>query len=275
MNRVSIGIDIGGTKMLIKHEIDTLETCKRYSTGKNISFDEIFDNYNNYIESNDLEVISLAVAIPGLVEGDIVTACDVVPGLDGIKTSDFSDNYPVKFLNDVEAALIEERNNYPDVKNLTVIMIGTGIGMSMLIDGRKCHGASGFTGELGYTVVNTDNGPTFLDNVAAGAGILGIYGGSSTDLKNDLDNSVISAQQIIDKAAEYMAIGLTNIISLINPELIIIGGGTSTYNGYFDKVLESTKKYSLPVLLKATKIITATNIGKTVLNGAYMAAKIQ
>lgn len=269
----NIGIDLGGTKMLVSCKNGDEVLTKRYKTGKERSFKEILENYNSFVEEYSLDVKSLAVAIPGLIENKKVTACDVLPCLEGKTITDFSNIYPVEFINDVEAALIEERSNYKGVENLIVIMIGTGIGMSMIVDGKECKGASGFTGELGYTTVNTQDGPTYLDNVSAGAGILKVYNGSAEQLKADLEKMDDKAMQIIKNASDFMGMGLSSVISLFNPEVVVIGGGTAGYKGYFNNLKESTEKYTLPVLLKPTKIVKTTNPGLTAVNGAIKKAE--
>lgn len=269
----NVGIDIGGTKMLVSYIKNKKLISKSYQTGKNISFTKILNNYNSFVQEFNLEVKSLVIAIPGLIKNNIVTACDVVPSLEGKKPTDFSANYPVAFINDVEAALIEEKSNNETAKNLIVIMIGTGIGMSMIVDGKECKGASGFTGELGYTTVNTEEGPTYLDNISAGAGILSRFNGNVEELKIALENNDVSAIKILDEATKYMGMALANVISLFNPEIVVIGGGTAGYKGYFDNLKKYVNKFTLPVLLEPTEIKQTTNPGYTAVNGAIKKAE--
>lgn len=268
-----IGIDLGGTKMLVSYMDGDKQTTKKYATGIDISFNEIIGNYTEFVKENNLTVESLAVAIPGLIDNRKVTACDVLPCLEGITAADFSSNYPVSFINDVEAALIEERNNYSNVKNLIVIMVGTGIGMSMVVDGSECKGATGFAGELGYTTINTENGPTYLDNISAGAGILKTYNGSAEELKSALEKGDNRAKGIIENASNYMGMAISSVVSLFNPEVVVIGGGTASYTGYFKNLKNSVEKYTLPVLMEPTQIVRTTNPGLTAVNGAIKKAE--
>lgn len=268
-----VGIDIGGTKMIVASEINGKVVTKKYSTGIDVDFQYILNKYNLFIEEYGINPKALAVAIPGLVNGDYVEECDVVPCLKGISSKDFSKEYEVSFINDVEAALIEEKKNYRDVDNLVVIMVGTGIGMSMLVDGKECQGASGFTGELGYSVVNTERGPTYLDNVSAGAGILKEYGDSADKLRIALDSGDEKALSVIKRAGKYMGLGLISVISLLNPEVVVIGGGTSAYKNYFEITVDTVDKYSLPILRKSVNIVKETTMGLTVTYGALTKAK--
>lgn len=268
-----VGIDIGGTKMIVASEVNGKVVTKKYPTGIKADFKYIVNNYSMFIEEYNINPKALVVAIPGLINKDYVEECDVVPCLKGISSKDFSKEYKVCFINDVEAALIEEKKNYIGVGNLVVIMVGTGIGMSMLVDGKECQGASGFTGELGYSVVNTETGPTYLDNVSAGAGILKEYGDSAENLRIALDSGDEEAQNVIKKAGKYMGLGLISVISLLNPEVIVIGGGTSTYKNYFELTVDAVDKYSLPILRKPVKIVKETTLGLTVTYGALTKAK--
>ncbi len=273
MFKSSIGIDLGGTKMLVAGEIDGKVIYKKYPTGINIKTIEIVDNYHSFLKDMKISPLSLTVAIPGLVNGDSVMDCDVLPCLKGVSVEDFSKEYSVSFINDVEGAVIEEKKNYKDVKNLVVVMIGTGIGMSMIIDGNECQGASGFTGELGYTTVITESGPTFLDNVSAGAGILNQFGGSAEEFIAALKKSDSKAVNTINRGAKFMGYALSSVIALINPEYIIVGGGTSTYKNYFEIMTKTVDEVSLPILKEATTIKSTTNPGYTVVNGALTRAK--
>lgn len=273
MFKSSIGIDLGGTKMLIVAEKNGKKVSKKYPTGKDITFDTIKKHYSEFIKEENIQTRSLAVAIPGLVNEDEVLDCDVLPCLKGITIESFSFDYPVKFLNDVEAALEEERKNYNETDNLAVIMIGTGIGMAMIVDGKVTKGASGFTGELGYMPVFTENGITFLDNMAAGAGLLEQYGDSAEKLKESLNNDDSDAVAILERGAKYMGIGISSVISLLNPEIIVVGGGTATYKNYFETMLKSVEKNTLPILRKATRIVRTTNQGFTAAYGALEVAK--
>lgn len=273
MVKSSIGIDLGGTKMLLVGNRNGKIVSRKYPTGKSVSFDCLLKNYHDFLEEEKLETISLAVAVPGLVCADEVHECDVLPCLKGIKTDSFSTKYPVKFINDVEAALEEEKKNYSDVDNLTVIMIGTGIGMSMIVDGKIIKGASGFTGELGYMPVHTDKGITFLDNISAGAGLLEQFGNSADKFKEALNSGNPDAVAILERGALFMGIGISSVISLLNPEVIVVGGGTSTYRNYFELMIKSVDKNTLPILREATTISRTTNQGFTVAYGALTIAE--
>lgn len=273
MIKSPVGIDLGGTKMLIVGERDGEVVSKKYPTGKGISFDNILKNYSNFLLEESIDPISLVVAIPGLVNRDQVIDCDVIPCLKGINANSFSTGYPVKFLNDVEAALVEERKNHHGIDNLVVVMVGTGIGMAMVVDGAETKGASGFTGELGYMPIFTDKGVTYLDNIAAGAGILDQFNGSADEFKTSLMSGSSKAVTILERAALHMGIGLSSVISLLNPEVIVVGGGTTSYKSYFDLMVKSVDKHTLPVLREATTIKEATNPGFTAAYGALTVAK--
>ncbi len=273
MNLSSIGIDLGGTKMLIAAELNGEIVTKRFSTGINTEFRVIKNNLDNFMNDFNILPNSICVAIPGLVDGETVVECDVLPCLKGVNVNHFSDSCSVSFVNDLESALIEERNNYPNVKNLCVVMIGTGIGMAMLIDGKVCIGSNGFAGELGYTRVMTDSGMQFLDDVSAGAGILKQFGGDVSELCNSLSLGDQIAKTILKNASTYMGIGINNVISLINPEVLLIGGGTSRYENYYENLVETVDRAALPILRSATIIKRCTNQGNTVVLGALLRAK--
>ncbi len=272
MHKCNIGIDLGGTKMLVIAKVNDTIVSRKYKTGKTVSFATIQLNLEDFLKKEKIIPIALTVAIPGLVTGSQVTSSDVLPCLNSLSTDDFSTDFPVAFINDIQAALIAEKQQHPTVKNLIVIMIGTGIGMAMIIDGKECHGASGFSGELGYTIINTTTGPTYLDHIASGAGLLKQFNGNAEAFKQSLINQAPTSLKLINNAASIMGQSLSTVISLFNPELVVIGGGTVNYPQYFDQLVHTTESLTLPSLKQNCKIVPTHSLEQTAALGALIHA---
>jgi predicted NBD/HSP70 family sugar kinase len=145
--------------------------------------------------------------------------------------------------NDVNLAVLGEywQGRGRGIANLAFIALGTGIGMGLLANGALVRGAHGAAAEIGYLPLAGD--PFEPRNVAEGTfesvvgtdGILQRYrdagGGHVNGVKDVLDalNSGDKiAQRIIDDTARWTAIGIAAVAALLDPELVVLGGGIGT-----------------------------------------------
>jgi predicted NBD/HSP70 family sugar kinase len=145
--------------------------------------------------------------------------------------------------NDVNLAAVAEywRGRGRGIKNLAFIALGTGIGMGLLSGGNLVRGAHGAAAEIGYLPIGAD--PFDPRNVAAGtfeavvgtAGILRRHreaGGEAMDDVKDIFEAMNKgdaiARRTIEDTAKWTAIGLASVIALVDPELVILGGGIGT-----------------------------------------------
>jgi glucokinase-like ROK family protein len=138
-----------------------------------------------------------------------------------------------------------------DLNNFLYIDVGMGIGAGIFLDGKLYRGAGGSAGEFGHITVD-ENGPLCscgnngcLETVASCAAIIqavrtAIEQGIDSkirDLANgDLDQISIEliaqaaadndslAFRVLQKAASYIAIGLADLVNLLNPRVMIFGG---------------------------------------------------
>ncbi len=199
---------------------------------------------------------SIGIAIPGLVDRQgVVIACDVLPQLVGWQPAcALSSICPINVINDAEASLVQVVSDLQPQTVIIVVMVGTGIGAAIWIDGTIFRGVSGWAGELG-SMPMTD-GRT-LDECASGAAILAELG-VSFQLMNDMaagGESVTITE--IERAGSSLGMGLATMINLFNPEAIVLGGGTLRWQGYLDAALQSAQQYTLPDLWAACHIQTS------------------
>lgn len=166
-------------------------------------------------------------------------------------------------------------------KDVLYVNIGTGIGGAIISDGRLVRGRSNFAGEIGHiTVVRC--GPKCgcgkmgcLEAVASGTGIgkraieLVMRGEIKTRLpkSNVTSREVFEAAQhgdelamvVVDETVEHLAHGLGIAVTLLNPSMVIIGGGLSEVpeNLLLEPLRERIKKYALDVALEGLEITNA------------------
>lgn len=170
--------------------------------------------------------------------------------------------------------------------NVVVYTLGTGVGGGIIINGKLVHGSCDGAGELGHTTI-IPNGPKCacgnhgcLETLVSGTGIARrtkelIRSGRKSILirmvEGKLENITAKlvltaakkgdklAQEVVEKTGEYLGIAVANIINLLNPELIIIGGGVSVAGESLIKFIrQEAKQRAFKDLYRCTKIVRAT-----------------
>jgi glucokinase len=127
------------------------------------------------------------------------------------------------------------------------VIIGTGIGSGILVHGEILHGWRGTAGEFGHTIIDPDGplcncgGRGCLESLVSGpaiaaraAQIMGHEGQAGAQPDGEVSAKTVfaaarqgdeQARQVVAETVNYLSIGLTNLIHLLNPQVITIGGG--------------------------------------------------
>lgn len=170
MKKYSIGIDLGGTKILIalvdKNTGEVLEHVKKKTKKdkgpKNI-IRKMLEGIEELIEISGKtfdEISSIGVGAAGQIDrenGIIIAAANLDCydlNLKKILTEKF--NLPVYVGNDVEIATIGEQKfgAGKDCKDFVCVFVGTGVGSAIVKDGKIITGATGTAGEIGHIIVD-------------------------------------------------------------------------------------------------------------------------
>ena len=290
MKKYSIGIDLGGTKILtalVNRETGAVEEHVKKKTKKEKGTQNILRKMLESIDellatsgiSSD-KINSIGVGAAGQIDrknGIIIGA----PNLDcynlNIKQILYDKfNIPVYVGNDVEIAAIGEQKfgAGKGCNDFVCVFVGTGVGSSIVKNGKIIYGATGTAGEIGHIIVDLNG-----RQCACGAhGCLEAYASRSAIEKRiegalkkgrkscildylepgkSITSSMIQKSieredelvvQCVTEASEYLSGGLASIINFINPELIILGGGLIEAVDYFyQKTIKKAKAKSLPV----------------------------
>ena len=181
-------------------------------------------------------------------------------------------------------------------QDMVYVTFSTGVGMGIIVDGKLYRGHTGTAGEVGHTVVEVDGRHCScgkrgcLMAYACGLALRDlawerIQAGEDTALR-DLawgDPQLINgelicdiarkgdpvAQDMIISTGRYLGIGLSTIVQVLNPELIVIGGGLANIGSMLlDSCLESLRQNIHPVLWGAGRIVSGQFQGNVSLLGA-------
>ena len=187
----------------------------------------------------------IGVAVPGLVDakaGVVLTAGNLV-GWSRVPLCDLLRaqlHVPVVIEHDANAAALGERwrGTAQDLENFAFVALGTGIGVGIVLNGQLYRGAHDAAGELGDLVV----GREYLGQDRGGQGNLAqLIGGKTLRRRaKQATGDDMSAAEVVthadddeelaamaDEVADYLAMAIIAIAALLDPEAIIVGGGTA------------------------------------------------
>jgi predicted NBD/HSP70 family sugar kinase len=272
---LSVGIDIGGTKLLGAALRGDGARLHRAATGRDATPGTIVREILAFVAELDATPTSMGVAVPGLVDASgRIVACSHLPALIGWRPADDLEHLgcTVHVLNDADAALAEEARDFPAGATAGVIMVGTAVGAGFVVEGRPLRGASGWAGELGHIPVRVGDRITVLDEVAGGDYLVRRLDLPGAEIAARAAAGDAAVQATVRAAGEALGLGLATVVNLLNPSLLALGGGTLRIPGYYEAAVEAGARLSLPDLWRACEV-RRVRAGETVVAlGASQAA---
>lgn len=221
-------------------------------------------------------VVKLAPNIPGWVNVPIAQMIE----------EEF--HIPTRIDNDVRCAALGEMKfgAGQGCENFVCITVGTGIGSGLVVNGQLVRGASNAAGEIGHIKLQMKDGlicgcgdTGCLEAYASGPSIVAmaqdyIKGGKSTKFREmaaaeggEITPYMVAkaaeagdpvAKKIFAIVGEYIGIGLTSVINLLNPEKVIIGGGVAEAGDLLlDPIRKTIKERAMVVAGSAVEIVPA------------------
>ncbi|MFD1673949.1 ROK family transcriptional regulator [Alicyclobacillus fodiniaquatilis] len=263
-SRFALGIDVGGSKTMISlvnlaGEIVQKKKIRTLHRGS-AAIEYIASEAAEFIRNTKIpadKILGTGIGAPGFVNPHTGLLSNA-PGLAidelDIKSvvADTLPN-PIFVDNDVNMAVIGEVwcGAAKHATDAVMLTIGTGIGAGIVISKQLYRGRRGYAGEIGYfqtydhpsqgEVGLLEYGP--LEAVASGGGIvnlarqlLGDYPSSALhkcssitaeDVFAAAESEDILALRVIDSVSAHLAAALNNVIVLLDPDIVIIGGGVA------------------------------------------------
>jgi glucokinase len=207
------------------------------------------------------DVVSIGIGFGGPVDPvrGIVRRSHHVDGWEGVALGrEFEKAFGIRVYvdNDANVGALGELA-YGAARNrqhVVYVNVGTGIGGALIMHGRLYHGARGNSGEIGHTTIDR-NGPMCtcgqrgcLEAFCSGPSIRRraierlcqaapestslptggkAVGVTPEDVFQAAKDGDVVAVELVDETAGLLGIGIANVLNLVNPELVVIGGGVS------------------------------------------------
>jgi glucokinase len=187
-------------------------------------------------------------------------------------------------------------------KDVIGVFIGTGIGGGIIIDGKLLRGAHGHAGEVGHMIVSEGGSPcacgqygclealcsrTAMSKEAVAAAASGRSPGFLEDAGTDFRkyrSGVIdagikrkdpAALRIVDRAAFWAGVGMANLVNVLDPEAIVLGGGIMSRFGdrFLERAAESMRNHLMPGIAKGVRVLLSELGDLAVATGAVILAR--
>ena len=292
----SLGVDLGGTKVTaaianLVGEIVAEATEPTNPRGGRHVLEQIRALSNGISSEQGIDparIESVVVATPGVVD-PTSGSVSLVPNIKGLSNLSVTNvlaelfGREVGVENDVNLAVLGEawQGCARECQNAAFLSLGTGVGLGLIVNGKLVRGATGAAGEIAYLPIGVDL--TSPDALAVGAfelevgaaGIVRRYraaGAKSVHTVRDVFDAVESGDEaagdVLDSTAGAIALALTAVQSIVDAELVILGGSI----GIRPELVERVQKRMRAVFARKASICASALGARAALVGAVSLA---
>ena len=252
--KYGFGIDLGGTTVKIAYFDETGNMLDKWEIptvtdegGKHI-LPHIAASIKGYMADRAIstsDILGMGIGVPGPVDGKgVVNKCvNLGWGVFNI-AQELSrlTGFPVKAGNDANVAALGEywKGGGKGFDNMVFTTLGTGVGGGIVIEGKLLHGAHGSGAEIGHMVLNRHETATCgcgkhgcVEQYCSATGIVrlaNLHGMENVSCKDIFDAGKAGetvALKVLDEYYEYLGEFLGTLCSVVDPEIVVLGGGVS------------------------------------------------
>jgi fructokinase len=268
------GIDMGGTKIegVILKSADDPEVIfrDRVLTEADLGYEHILNQVKKLVDIMTNEAgekpARIGFGTPGTLDPKlgVMKNCNTVAMNGKPMKADLEKLLGVKIemANDADCFALSEarfgvvKEQFPNARIVFGVIMGTGVGGGIAIDGRAIVGLQGIAGEWGHNFLDDSGGPCYcgksgcVENVISGPALEKYYF-NETGNKKPLKDIVALAESKVDPTAqktmlrlvEFFGKAMSVVINILDPDVIVIGGGVGNIDLLYDRGIDSIKKY--------------------------------
>jgi predicted NBD/HSP70 family sugar kinase len=268
------GIDLGGTKIegAIVPSLDNPQPIlrTRIDTEGHKGYEHIIYQIDRLVQSmkkqSGLQPASIGLGTPGVLDPILQTMknCNstALNGQPLKKDLEEKLGIPCVLANDANCFALAEthwgvvKQQAPDARVVFGIIMGTGVGGGIVINGQVWNGKHGIAGEWGHNFLDESGGPCYcgktgcVETVLSGPGLQRYYKsitGSMLSLKDILAHSLQGNDQAaiktIDRLNHYFGKAVSVITNMLDPDVIVVGGGVGNIDSIYTGGVESLNKF--------------------------------
>jgi glucokinase len=240
-------------------------------------------------ENGNAAIGAVSVVVPGTVnlEEGIVLKAPNVPSLDGFRLSSALESelkLPAFLENDANAAAVGEawQGAARGRHSLVCVTLGTGVGGGIILGDKLWRGVNGAAGEIGHMAIDPYAG---IPCPCGSRGCLEVYASATAIVRMTREglprfpNSTLHSKEdhltaeqvycagtkgdelaveVFRRMGDYLGTGLANLVNLLNPEMIVLGGGVVNGWDLFEKHMrQQVKERAFPLPASRVQIVKA------------------
>jgi len=268
------GIDLGGTKVegVVLRSAANPEVLfrDRLPTESDQGYDHILDQIQELVEKmiNTIgyKPSRMGIGTPGTVDLELGTIKNSNTAClnDRLFRQDLEARLGIELImaNDANCFALAETNmgivkeKYPNAKVVFGVIMGTGVGGGVVVNGKIINGLHGIGGEWGHNFLDESGGPCYcgksgcVEMVLCGPALEKFYY-SKSGIQKSLKEIVrlhqaradAVATQTIERLTHFFGLALSVVINILDPDVIAIGGGVGNIENIYGEGVESLKKY--------------------------------
>ena len=268
------GIDMGGTKIegAILKKGEKLEVVERLRvpTEGSKGYDRIVSNVKKVVdqlkERTGLNPERIGIGTPGTMDPIIgsMKNCNSTALNGRPLLTDLEDQLGIEVMmsNDANCFAVAEANMgvvqevIPSASNVFGVIMGTGVGGGIVINGKVINGRQGIGGEWGHNFLDESGGPCYcgksgcVETIISGPSLERYYreqSGQVKSLKHIVEDhrkrTDPIATQTIERLLHFFGKGLSCIINILDPDAIVIGGGVGNIDELYTVGVNELKKH--------------------------------
>jgi glucokinase len=259
-----LAIDLGGTKTAIA----LVDAEGRISEKQKLPAASDFEGTMAQIAARlSTEAAAVGVIVPGIYDCRSGTAW--APNMWGRDFHPLRDalarrcSAPVACGSDRTASVLAEQwlGSACGLSDVVFVAVGTGIGVGIVTAGRPIEGAHGTAGAAGWTVIGGPWKPEYTEcggweTEAAGPAVARRAGMQSAEaVVTAARAGDARALDAIGRTADYLALGIGNLIAVLDPEMVVLGGGLMQAGDLMiDRIRSQALAWTQPVAARRVRI---------------------
>jgi fructokinase len=274
MNRPLWGIDLGGTKMegVIITSLDDPKPIlrTRIDTEAFKGYDHIVGQIHKLVEmmqkKSGLTADKIGFGTPGVLDPSLQTMknCNstALNGMPLKKDLEAKLQIPIEIANDANCFALAEthwgsvKEKCPDAKIVFGIIMGTGVGGGIVINGTVWNGRHGIGGEWGHNFLDESGGSCYcgktgcVEKILAGPSLQRFYSsltGTMLPLKDIVNRHQqgfdTSATETMQRLHHFFGKAISVVINILDPDVIVVGGGVGNIDSLYTDGVDALKKF--------------------------------
>jgi len=267
------GIDMGGTKLegviLESKENPKVLTRLRVPTEKEKGYDHIIHQIGLLVDqmkaSSGLVPEIIGMGHPGALDPQTQTMKNsnttAVNGRHFKRDLEAALGIPMELANDAncfamaEAGMGAVRTHVPGARMVFGVIMGTGVGGGIVFDGKVWNGHQGIGGEWGHSFLDDSGGKCYcgktgcVETLLSGPACERYYEKitgqkcSLPEISRRYDAGEPAALETLDRLMHFFGKGIANVINILDPNVIVLGGGVGNIDLLYSKGVEKAREF--------------------------------